>query len=198
MYVTPPLETARLLLRPLELADATQIQAIFPQWEVVRYLSASVPWPYPPDGALTYCRDHALPAMARGEEWLWTLRLKTDPARLIGAIALFTTADNNRGFWIEPRWQRRGLMTEACEVVTDYWFTVLKFPRLRVPKAVANTGSRRISEKQGMRLVATEERAYVCGRVPAELWEITAEEWNGRQQPTSSVREPSHDTNLAS
>ncbi|MEO7190217.1 MAG: GNAT family N-acetyltransferase [Vicinamibacterales bacterium] len=57
--------------------------------------------------------------------------------------------------------QRRGLMTEACEVVTDYWFNVLKFSVLRAPKAAANIASRRISEKQGMRLVATEERDHV-------------------------------------
>ena len=69
-------------------------------------------------------------------------------------------------------------MSEACEVVTDYWFDVLKFPVLRVPKAIANTASRRISEKQGMRVIAVEERDYVSGRLPSELWEITAEEWH--------------------
>ena len=53
---------------------------------------------------------------------------------------------------------------------------------LRVPKAIANTASRRISEKQGMRVVAVVERDYVTGRLPAEIWEITAEEWNGRRR----------------
>jgi len=28
--------------------------------------------------------------------------------------------------------------------------------------------------------VATEEHEFVSGRLPAEIWEITAEEWNGR------------------
>jgi len=69
-------------------------------------------------------------------------------------------------------------MSEACEVVTDYWFDVLNVPVLRVPKAIANTASRRISEKQGMRVIAVEERDYVSGRLPSELWEITAEEWH--------------------
>ena len=71
-------------------------------------------------------------------------------------------------------------MTEACEAATDFWFNTLKFPVLRVPKAVANVASRRISEKSGMRIVAREERDYVSGRLPTEIWEITAEEWNAR------------------
>jgi len=72
-------------------------------------------------------------------------------------------------------------MTEACEAVTDFWFNTLKFSVLRVTKAVANVASSRISEKSGMRIVALEERDYVSGRLPAEIWEITSEEWNARR-----------------
>jgi [ribosomal protein S5]-alanine N-acetyltransferase len=115
-----------------------------------------VPWPYPADGARTYIRDIALPAMERRELWQWTLRLKTAPHQVIGSVTLSTQPDNNRGFWIGAPWQGRGLMSEAVEVVTDYWFDILKFPRLRVPKAVPNVASRRISEKQGMRVVGRE------------------------------------------
>lgn len=176
--MTHALETSRLLLRPLELADAAQAQVLFPQWEIVRYLNARVPWPYPRDGALTFYRDVALPAIERGEAWHWTLRLKSDPGRLIGNISLARAESKNRGFWLGLPWQGQGLMSEACDIVTDYWFHALEFPVLRVPKAIANTASRRISEKQGMRVVATVERDYVSGRLLTEIWEITAEEWN--------------------
>jgi RimJ/RimL family protein N-acetyltransferase len=176
------LQTARLLLKPLALDDASQVQRLFPHWEVVKHLSAVVPWPYPEDGALTFFRDVALPAVARGEQWVWTLRLKTDPASIIGSISLMNREDENRGFWLAREWHGHGLMTEAADAVTDYWFDVLKMPVLRVPKAIANVTSRRISEKQGMRVIATVERDYVSGRLPAEIWEITAEEWR-RKRP---------------
>ena len=179
----PALETLRLWLRPLELDDADQTQLLFPQWKIVRYLASRVPWPYPPDGAYRFYRDVALPAIERGEAWHWTLRLKTDPARLIGSISLMKSDNENRGFWIGLPWQRQRLMTEVCEAVTDYWFDVLRFPVLRAPKAIANVGSRRISEKQGMRVVGTEEREYVSGRLPSEIWEITAKEWQARKRP---------------
>ena len=32
-----------------------------------------------------------------------------------------------------------------------------------------------------MRLVATEDRDYVSGCFPSEIWEITAEEWRARK-----------------
>ncbi|HZS57687.1 MAG TPA: GNAT family N-acetyltransferase [Gemmatimonadaceae bacterium] len=176
-FATPTLETRRLELRPLQLEDADQIQLIFPRWEIVRYLTNSVPWPYPPDGALQYCRDFALPAMQRGDEWHWTLRLKEHRSQVIGCISLMRSDSHNRGFWVGQPWQGQGLMTEACDVVTDYWFDVLQFPRLRVPKAAANAASRRMSERQGMRLIGSEEHDYVSGRLPADLWEITAAEW---------------------
>ena len=44
----------------------TQIQELFPHWEIVRYLLNRVPWPYPKDGALQFVRDVALPAVQRG------------------------------------------------------------------------------------------------------------------------------------
>jgi ribosomal-protein-alanine N-acetyltransferase len=175
--MTPTLETPRLILRPLELADAAQAQLLFPQWEVLRYLTHAVPWPYPEDGACTYYRDVTLPAVQRGDEWAWTLRLKTTPDQLIGAISVFRGENDNRGFWIGLPWQRQGLMTEACDAATDYWFNVLGFPVLRVPKAIVNAGSRRISEKQGMHVILTEQRDYVSGRFAVEVWEITVEEW---------------------
>jgi [ribosomal protein S5]-alanine N-acetyltransferase len=173
----PEGQTERLLLRPLALEDAPQIQEIFPHWEVVRYLRNIVPWPYPVDGARQYIEGKALPSIACGHEWHWTLRLLTDPDRIIGAINLRTTDEDHRGFWLGLPWQGRGLMSEAAAWTADFWFETLAHPLLRVSKATANLGSRRISEKHGMRLVGTHEKDYVSGRLPSEIWEITAEEW---------------------
>lgn len=182
MEDTPTLYTERLILRPLQLADAEAVQREFPHWDVVRYLNAAVPWPYPEDAALAYLRDIALPAVAAGKEWAWTIRLKSAPEQLIGKISLMDQPDNHRGFWLAPAWQGQGLMTEACAVVTDYWFNVLQRPVMRVPKAAPNIGSRKLSERAGMRLIRTDEGDFVGGRFPRELWEITREEWQQRQK----------------
>ena len=74
MDSTPTFTTPRLLITPLQLIDAPDIQQLFAHWEVVRYLDSRVPWPYPADGALTYVRDIALPAIAAGREWHWMIQ----------------------------------------------------------------------------------------------------------------------------
>lgn len=90
--------------------------------------------------------------------------------------------NDNRGFWLAPEHQGRGYMTEAAEAVTTFWFDELKRHILRLPKAVVNRPSRRISEQPGMRVVWKGEREYISGRGPAEIWEITAEEWRARMR----------------
>ena len=178
---TPALETPRLILRPLQLSDAAEIQPLFAQWEVVRQLNARVPWPFPANGVETYYRDDALPAIERGDEWHWMLRLKEDPeAKIIGSICLVLPGPVNRGFWIAREWQCRVLMTEAAKEVTRFWFEDLNQPVLRIKKARDNVASRAISLRQGMRCIEQTEDNYVSGRLPTEIWELTAEEWRAR------------------
>ncbi len=181
--MTAPLETPRLLLLPLQLADAERTQQLFPHWEIVKFLSTQIPWPYPVDGALVYIRDAALPAMERGEQWHWTLRLRESPREQIGSIGLIAKEGYiTRGFWLGLAWHGHGLMTEAAIAVNDYCFDVLGFNVLRIPKAVENDTSRRISDKTGMRVVSTEEREYVSGRYLTEIWELTADEWREKRR----------------
>lgn len=177
----PTLHTERLLLKPLQLADADAIQRLFPQWEVVRYLDHRVPWPYPADGALIYVRDMALPAMHRGEEWHWMIRLGGEADGVIGSISLYDQPGNHRGFWLAPAWQGQGYMSEACAAVNRFWFQTLERPLMQVPKAIVNQGSRRISEREGMRCVGRDEGHFVSGVLPRETWELTREEWLARQ-----------------
>jgi [ribosomal protein S5]-alanine N-acetyltransferase len=143
--MTPELETKRLVLRPLELADADQMQILFPQWEIVRYLVKGVPWPYPPDGAVRHIRDVILPAGERGE--CCVLRA---PKAIANTASRRVSGEFQR---LEPRVRDR---------IDGFCHHALPLPN---------------PEKQGMPVVAVEERDYVSGRFRTEVWEITAAEW---------------------
>jgi ribosomal-protein-alanine N-acetyltransferase len=171
MTSAPNMETHRLLLRPLALEDSEAIQDIFPKWEIVQFLLSGVPWPYPEDGARAYIRDVALPGVERGEEWAWTIRLRSNPNTIIGAISLFAKENENRGYWLDLQYHRMGIMLEASEATNSFWFDTLGYPVLRELKAAANVASVRLSARQQMTLVWEGERDFVSGRLPAQIWE---------------------------
>ena len=179
----PALHTPRLRLEPLALSDAPAIQALFPQWEIVRFMAPRVPWPYGPDDAEKFVHDGALPGMARGEAWHWSIRPRNGADTLMGVISLMdrpsaTGPGENRGFWLAPQWQGQGFMTEAVEAVTDYWFLTLGRAVLCTEKAADNAASIAISRKTGMHMVGTRKRDFLCGQnVLAQQWEITRPQW---------------------
>jgi ribosomal-protein-alanine N-acetyltransferase len=183
MPPTPVLETRRLVLRPVRSKDAPVIQRRFPKWEVVRWLDAKIPWPYPADGAATYVAA-CLEEMARGEKAHWAIIPKSGPADLIGIIDLWPDdgiSRSQRGFWLDPEFQGKGLMTEAAERVTEYAFRDLGWPRLWLTNAQDNHPSRRLKERQGARLVDLMIGDHVGGRGPRMVWLLSREDWLARR-----------------
>ncbi|MFL6533180.1 MAG: hypothetical protein ACJ8G8_07625, partial [Pseudomonas sp.] len=75
----------------------------------------------------------------------------------------------------------------ACEAINAYWFEALERPVMRVPKAVGNLASRRISEREGMRMIGTQQGDFVCGSLLKEVWELTREEWS-RNEAAQKIR----------
>lgn len=179
---TPVLETERLTLRPLEPRDAAATQRIFPQWSIVKHLLAKVPWPYPHDGAETNMRE-CLERRARGERFFWAITLKGGDDTLIGRIDLGPDDGDRemRGFWLDPAFHGRGLMTEAAEAVTAYAFDVLGWPEIWVTNAASNSASHRIKEKQGFELVEVTRDRFVSGEDDKEVWRLTRGAWAGRR-----------------
>lgn len=109
------------------------------------------------------------------------IRLAQDPSQCIGSVSLHDQPGNHRGFWLAPQWQGQGYMREVCEVINRYWFETLGRPTLQVPKAADNVASRRISEREGMRLIDTVHGSFVSGPMPKQTWELTRDEWLKRR-----------------
>ncbi len=177
----PTLETPRLTLRGITEADAPAVQRYFADYAVIGELAAIVPWPYPPDGAITFIRDNVLPLQGK-DRWVWGLFLKTAPDELIGNVDLWrSTTRENRGFWLARKHWGQGLMTEATNAVTAHAFNNLGFENLTFSNALGNLRSRRIKEKSGARLIRTEPAKFVNpDYTQREVWELTKADWDNR------------------
>ena len=180
---TPVLTTARLILRPLRLADAPQIQQVFPHWEILKYMSAAIPWPYPEDGAYTYLTS-TLPKIAAGQEYGWAITLKSEGSdQLIGIISLYPDREENRGFWLAEEYHKNGLMTEAVAAVTDFAFDELGMPSLKLNNAEPNTASHRLKEKAGAKIVAIDDNVdYIGGKFRQIRWLLTQQQWENNRR----------------
>ena len=94
----PTLKTSRLVLRMVRLEDSPSYQRNFSDYEVIRYLSHLVPWPYPEDGVYGFLKDIILPPQGK-DRWTWAIFLKEEPEEVIGVVDLWREGrPENRGF----------------------------------------------------------------------------------------------------
>jgi [ribosomal protein S5]-alanine N-acetyltransferase len=188
MPPTPVLETKRLILRPPRESDTPAVQRRFPQWEIVRYLHAEVPWPYPKDGAAQHWLRMSREIAAR-EKSHWAITLRDGGDESIGLISLWKTDGDprdQRGFWLDPAFWGKGLMTEAADRVTDYALVDLGWPLLWLSNAEVNKASHRVKEKQGATIVERIPRRYVYGDGIKVTWLLTREAWLARRAEVSA------------
>jgi RimJ/RimL family protein N-acetyltransferase len=163
------------------MADAPAIQKNFADYEIIRHLAPIVPWPYPENGARDFLAG-VLPLQGQSR-WVWALFLKTAPDEAIGIVDLRRGEGENRGFWLARRFWSQGLMTEACDAVTDYAFGPLGFERLTLCNAVGNARSRRLKEKAGATFLRVEPAKFVDPALTMhEVWELRRADWLARRK----------------
>lgn len=177
-HPTPTFATERLILEPLGLRHAPSYRRHFVDWEVIRHLSAAVPWPYPEDGVESFIQDLVLPGQGRSR-WDWAICLKERPGEAIGSVGLWRPGiPEHRGFWLGQAYWGKGLMTEANVPVVDFAFDELGYDELILSNARGNTRSRRIKEKVGAEHIGTKPSDFVDEQFSeSELWRLTPEQW---------------------
>lgn len=174
----PSFETGRLILRAVELSDADAYKKHFVDYEVIRYLSSLVPWPYPEHGVHDFIKNVIIPNQGQGR-WVWGIFLKDEPQELIGCIDLWKEGKpEHRGFWLAKKHWSKGIMTEAMPPILNYAFESLGFEEMIFANAVGNMASRRIKEKTGCEFIKITKARYVDPKfTEQELWRLTREQW---------------------
>lgn len=188
----PDLKTDRLLLRRLKRDDASYLQPLFADWEVIRHMSKEIPWPYPEDGVAWFIDNVCEPAMENSERMFWAI-VPDEVGQPVGILEYRVGAEerDNRGFWIGTPYQGRGYMTEAVRAFQDYIFFELGVEQIVVCNSAQNPRSRRVKEKTGAMREGELCAPHHNGSSACERWVVTRSAWaqiRGRGEHAQSMR----------
>lgn len=146
------LQTPRLVLRPLEPADAAEVQRLAGD-RAIAETTWNVPHPYEDGMAEAWIMSQAR-AHAEGRLVNFAIVLR-DETQLIGSIGLTmnpaTRGSAELGYWIGVPYWNRGYCTEAARAVVDYGFERLVLERIHAHHLLRNPASGRVLAKIGMR-----------------------------------------------
>lgn len=181
LHPTYPIETARLLLRPLRMADLDDLHAIQSREDVTRYLYWS---PRSRDEIRATLRargrHHAL--RAEGDPLVLAVE-RRDTGAMIGTVNLFWLSAEHRqgeiGYIFHPDHHGRGYASEAVVEILRLGFEGLGLHRLCGRCDGRNAASARLMERLGMRREAhLVQNEFVKGEWCDEvIYAMLAEEW---------------------
>lgn len=149
---TPILETERLILRPLRLADA---QEIFDNWASDPEVAKFMVWSTHKDVEVTKAWLTELEQTMDSGEYDWGFVRKTD-GKLIGSGGIYYKKDVdsfNMGYNIMKACWHQGYTTEAARAMIDFGVKGLGAKRFTASHAKDNPNSGKVMERVGFHYV---------------------------------------------
>lgn len=176
MMSAPILETERLILRPIDLKDAPEVQRLAGAREVALN-TLTIPHPYPDGAAEEWIRSHTTDAGMMN----FAIVRRADGA-LVGSVGLILKSDHDKaeiGYWIGVPFWNQGYATEAVAAVIDYAFQELGVQRVYAAHFSRNSASGQVLIKNGMRHEGTLRRDIKKWDeyLDVEMYSILRTEW---------------------
>jgi RimJ/RimL family protein N-acetyltransferase len=180
---TYPIETDRLLIRPLDAGtDAEDLAAYQSQPDVCRYI------PYEPRGAKLIAERIADPTRTRSTlekegEAMWLAVEHRDTGRVIGDVVFIWVSDVHQcveiGYVFNPEVWGQGYATEACRALLALAFDEFKMRRVTARIDARNDASAAVLRRLGMRQEAhLVENEFFKGEWTDEIdFAILEHEW---------------------
>ncbi len=146
------LETERLQLSQLSLADAGFILELVNEPDFIRFIGDKGVRTL--EDAQNYLRNGPLDSYTRRGFGLWLVRLKSggEPVGMCGLIRRDCLPDVDLGYAFLARFWGQGYAREAAAAVRDYGLARLGLKRLLALTDPQNTRSMRVLEKLGFKL----------------------------------------------
>lgn len=173
------IETDRLILRPYRQEDLDAVVDIMSNWEVTRWLSLNVPFPYSRQDGETFIAE-AISQFEDGSSARYAIDDK-ETGRHVGGIRVFSeTPETEIGYSIHPDFWGRGMGTEILKATVGAGFYGGIITCFVAQTATENIGSRRILEKVGFKNAGTPPPEYSrCGHEQgcSEYYRLNIKDW---------------------
>ena len=188
----PVLDTARLRLRPLRIADAEAVATLSGDWAVAQY-TARIPHPYSTAAAASW-----ISANDEANETALAIERRSDGS-FIGCCGYSPDEPGTVeiGYWIGRPFWRQGYGSEAVAAVIAHCFADPAVGQVIATVHPENIASIRLQERLGMvpagtRALDMPARGY---EIVAPLRVVTRDRWNARLAAGSAGcwrEEPAH------
>jgi ribosomal-protein-alanine N-acetyltransferase len=146
----PEITTTRLLLGPIQKADAKTILSLRSDEKAMQYIDK--------ERTKTIAEAEALIKRItddadNNEGITWRISLKEDPGQLVGTIGFWRIIKQHHraeiGYMLHPALWGKGLMNEAVRAIIDFGFNSMQLHSIEAHINPANAGSAAILEKMG-------------------------------------------------
>ncbi|MEP6712466.1 MAG: GNAT family N-acetyltransferase [Ferruginibacter sp.] len=146
----PQLETERLILRNISLADAPELFYLRSNKEVMKYIDRE---PQKTVEETETFIHFLLDMQAKNDAVLWVIALKENSAVMIGNIGYWRMEKEHYraeiGYMLHHDFWQKGIMKEAIKPVIDYGFTSMKLHTIEANINPANKASEVLLESIG-------------------------------------------------
>lgn len=150
MTIPTTLESERLVLRRLEIADVPDIEKLAGD-RYIAETTLNIPHPYP-EGVAESFIVHSQRAMESGSAYNFAITWQ-DQSNLIGVIGLEIAPEYKRaelGYWLGRPFWGKGFASESARRIVRFGFEDLKLHRIFAACFSRNVASMRVMQKAGM------------------------------------------------
>lgn len=181
------LQTARLILRPPQAADAKAIALLANDIRIAQN-TTRIPHPYAPPDARAWLRA------VNGKDGEATYLVTLADGTIIGACGVEPRDGNSPelGYWIGTQYWGHGYATEAARAVIDHAFTELGCEQLQSGARISNPASRRVLEKCGFQWcgVGLYRIRSIASSAPIDRFRLERGIWSSLKSWVKAKRNP--------
>ena len=151
----PEIKTERLFLRKIESSDCDVILFLRSDKSINKFIER-------PENRKTKNISDAISFIneldnniERNKSISWGITLKDQPV-IIGTICLWNFSQDKKiaevGYDLDPKYQNKGIMSEAMKIIVDYGFKELKLDKIEAFTHAENVNSKKLLVKNGFYL----------------------------------------------